>query len=197
MINNFDIIKPLLKFESDDEFYFLQILGRKKDSGVGCSSNSRVVKNYFIHSLEYLENKMDEIIGLCDYFNARAYLRLNRRSYEQVGFKCLEKIVGQIYSKDFQSIPKFYQRACGQYNVEKEKKWIIDLDKDEVNLKEFIYNKLEGIEPFDIKNKVFAEIPSKNGLHLITTPFNVHRFGLSYSGIDIHKDNPTNLYIPD
>ena len=34
MKDNFDIIKPLLKFRSEDDFYFLQILQRKKDHGI-------------------------------------------------------------------------------------------------------------------------------------------------------------------
>ena len=30
-IDNFEIIKPLLKFDNKQEFYFLQIITRKKD----------------------------------------------------------------------------------------------------------------------------------------------------------------------
>ena len=35
MINNFNLIKPLLDFNSEDDFYFLQILQRKKDHPKG------------------------------------------------------------------------------------------------------------------------------------------------------------------
>jgi len=37
---------------------------------------------------------------------------------------------------------------------------------------------------------------SKSGLHIITTPFNISEFNKKYTDIEIHKDNPTNLYIP-
>ena len=30
MVNNFEIIKPLLKWDSTDDFYFIQVLQRKK-----------------------------------------------------------------------------------------------------------------------------------------------------------------------
>lgn len=32
MVDNFDLIKSLLKFESKDDFYYLQIIQRSKDN---------------------------------------------------------------------------------------------------------------------------------------------------------------------
>lgn len=51
MINNLELIKPLLKFESEDDFYYLQILKRKKDqtpeeNALGRNNNARTIKNY-------------------------------------------------------------------------------------------------------------------------------------------------------
>lgn len=76
MIDVFDKVKDLLTFESDDDFYYLQILQRKKENPQ-LGSNSRVIKNYYIGSVEYLENRYEEIRKLCTEFNARAMLRLN------------------------------------------------------------------------------------------------------------------------
>ena len=39
-----DLVKDLLVFESEDDFYFLQILQRKKENAL-LGSNSRVIKN--------------------------------------------------------------------------------------------------------------------------------------------------------
>ena len=77
MINNLEIIKPLLNFSSEDDFYFLQILQRKKENPQ-LGSNSRVIKNYYIKSVEHLELRYPEIIELCSVFNARASIRLNK-----------------------------------------------------------------------------------------------------------------------
>ena len=74
MINNFDLIKPMLKFESEDDFYFIQILQRKKDNpeGVNGSNNSsRLVKGYYIKSIEHLDAFKDEMIFFANHFNAR------------------------------------------------------------------------------------------------------------------------------
>lgn len=44
--------------------------------------------------------------------------------------------------------------------------------------------------------KVLMELPTKNGIHLITKPFDKREFNKKYPLVDIHKDNPINLYIP-
>ena len=45
MVNNFKLISELLEFNSSDEFYFLQIMQRKKEIPT-LKSNSRVIKEY-------------------------------------------------------------------------------------------------------------------------------------------------------
>ena len=86
MINNFEQIKKLLEFRSEDDFYFLQILQRKKDHPAGkvngTNNNSRLIKAYFIKSIEHLEFVEPEIIELCKLFQARAGINLNRRSFK-------------------------------------------------------------------------------------------------------------------
>lgn len=44
---------------------------------------------------------------------------------------------------------------------------------------------------------LFAEIPTMNGCHLITKPFNLQKFKEKFPEIDVHKNNPTILYIPN
>ena len=47
-----------------------------------------------------------------------------------------------------------------------------------------------------IGQKVISIVPTKSGVHLISKPFDLQEFTKKYPHIDIHKDNPTNLYIP-
>lgn len=195
-IDNLELIKPLLKFEDEDNFYFIQILKRKKENPK-MSSNSKVVKEYFVDNLEYLEQKYDEIKTLCKMFNARASIRLNRRSYERCAFGMMSKLSNKIMNKDFK-MSKLYSSVCGSYTDEPEKKWIVDLDGSQasVSFKYSVMSVINSNEPFSVDSKVLAEIPSKNGLHLITRPFNIQRFRECFPDVDIHKDNPTNLFIP-
>ena len=204
MIDCINHIKDLLVFESADDFYFLQILQRKKENPQ-LGSNSRVIKNYYITSTQYLLDRYDEIKSLCDLFNARASLRLNKRSFEKVGFKSLENIANTMQNREYKHLMNSYDRACGLLNNEKNKKWIVDIDKDEVIWLEQIINSVQECEP--LGNKLILQLPTKSGIHLITTPFNVMQFKDNFKNelkayqmseitIDIHKDNPINLYVP-
>lgn len=194
MIDNLDKIKPLLMFESEDDFYYLQILQRKKENPQ-LGSNSRVIRNYYISSTDYLEARYDEIKSLCHQFNARAMLRLNKRSYSKVAFKAMQNISNSMANGEYSFIRKSYDRACGNGHNDKNKTWIVDLDG--VFSKDYI-DDLEATiylcQP--ISNKIVAQLPTKNGIHLITRSFDLQQFRSKYTGIDVHKDNPVNLYIP-
>lgn len=194
MIDNIQLILPFLKFESKDDFYYLQILQRKKENPE-IGSNSRVIKNYYITSEKYLLDRYDEIKKLCDVFNARAMIRLNKRSFEKVGFKTIANLANTIMNKDYKSLKASYDRACGLGHNDSEKKWILDYDELSLNK---ISDMLTEIKDFEPKgDKMIELIPSKNGYHIITNPFNLEFFNhICNNEIEVHKDNPTNLYIP-
>jgi hypothetical protein len=197
MIDNIELIKPLLTFESEDDFYYLQILQRKKENS-RLGSNSRIIKNYYLGSIKYLDDKYDEIKKLCKIFNSRAYIRLNKRSYEKVAFKSLINRTNTIMNKDFINCSRDYDRAVGATNNEKnDKRWIVDLDELYQLDHDYIIKLCNRINSCSPKgNKIKCEIPSKNGLHIITNPFNLQEFNKYKYLLEIHKDNPTNLYIP-
>ncbi len=193
MIDNIQLILPFLKFESKDDFYYLQILQRKKENPE-IGSNSRVIKNYYITSEEYLLDRYDEIKKLCEVFNARAMIRLNKRSFEKVGFKCMINLANTMMNKEYQFLKVSYDRACGLGHNDSEKKWILDIDTID---EKFNRNLQLDIYQFEPKgNKILGHFKSKSGSHLITTPFNLEKFKINYPEIEVHKDNPTNLYIP-
>lgn len=191
MINNINQIKALLKFDSEDDFYHLQILKRKKEHPE-LGSNSYVVKTYYVKSLEYLDKIFPEVVNICNFHNARACINLNRRSFEKIAFHTLKKVTDCILNKDYKSVRKAYESVCGSYSNESEHKWIIDIDDKDYDSSEMeilmYYTLPEG-------NKVITRIETKNGYHLITKPFNLQDFNQHYS-MDIHKNNPTILYIP-
>lgn len=198
MIDNLEKIKPFLKFESDDDFYYLQILQRKKENPQ-LGSNSRVIKNYFINSVDYLLDRYDEIKTLCNVFNARASLRLNKRSYKKTAFKTMQNVANTMSNGGFWHVKKSYDRACGLGHNDKEKKWILDIDDKSLdnfdhmsNLDDFI----RECKPNEGQSKLLTKLETKNGFHLISSPFDLKQFSKEFSEIEIHKDNPTNLYIP-
>ena len=199
-IDNFELIKTFLKFENEDDFYFIQIIKRRKENKE-MSSNSKVIKNYYVSNLEYLERKKEEIIGLCKFFNARATIRLNKRSYKKCAWKTLSLISEKMSFDEFKSVKSTYDKAVGKTSIGKNKTWILDLDEEHLNYVKEIKDLLqkESIKP--IGDKFVGTIPSKSGFHIISKPFDTVEFrnilrSLNIPGMEIHKDNPTNLYIP-
>ena len=201
MINNLELIKPLLKFESKDDFYYLQILKRKKDqsaeeNALGRNNNARTIKNYYIGSIAYLEEKMPEIIKLCEVFNARASLRLNKRSFKKIAFNNLKKVAETMGNGDYHKLMGTYSKTCGvTHNAGNNKTWIVDIDEEDLKHVEGIVDSIEKIEPLKYQKEVLR-LPTKTGIHIITRPFNLAEFKKWYPNLEIHKDNPVNLYIP-
>ena len=190
-INNLQLIKPLLNFANDDVFYHLQILKRKKEHR-SLGSNSYVVKTYYISSIEYLEFKMSEIIELCKFHQARAYINLTPRSFEKIAFHTLKKVTDCIMNKDYKSVRKAYESICGKYG-HGDKIWVIDVDDRDFNKVLKIGETVNKIESGNSVN-VLEYIPTLNGFHILTKPFDKSVFSKIYD-LDIHTNNPTILYL--
>lgn len=203
-VNNFEQIRNLLEWRSDDDFYFLQILQRKKDFKEGqkingTNNNSRLVKAYYIKSKEHFDFVEKEVIQLCEVFNARAGINLNRRSFHKTALHHLKKVTVQLINQDYSKAYKAYSSVAGTYNNETDKRWIIDLDGEDEDSFDFIHNvddTLIHLMPNAGESKIIARIPSKNGSHLITSPFNRAGFSIEYPNLDVHVNNPTNIFIP-
>lgn len=208
MVNNFDLIIPLLEFESEDEFYFVQILQRKKDNpgGVkGANNSSRLIKAYYIRSVEQLNDLKEEMIFFANHFNARVGINLNKRSFYKTAFNTLKKIAELMHNKNFKDVRRAWNTSCGIHNGG-DKVWLLDVDKitdkdiletfDNPEIRREFYMKAIINESLPEGNKVIAKIPSKSGYHLITKPFDARKFYEEFPEIEIHKNNPTSLYIP-
>ncbi len=197
MINTFNEIKQFINPKSEDEFWHLQIIKRKKENPE-LGSNSMVLKTHYITSVEQLEKLMPSIINICESENARAMINLNRRSFEKIAFQMLRKVSEQIFNKDFKSVRKSYENVCGKYGSEPNKKWIIDIDENDLNLVDKIEKFILTLDPKDDSPefRIKALLETKNGWHLITSPFRLDTFKKEFPEIDVHKDNPMNLFIP-
>lgn len=72
------------------EFYFVQIVKRRKDNPL-MKQDLVTIDNFFVQGAFDLKEKQDRIIEVCDLNNARAYIRLNRRSDRKIASKVLFK----------------------------------------------------------------------------------------------------------
>lgn len=204
MIDNFELIRSFLEFPNDDIYYHLQILRRGKDHPELPAAN-RVIKPYFICSLEGLDYVEDEVKKLCEFFEARAYINLAPKSIKKTTMLQLKYLAERAYEGDFKKIWKSWNTCAGEIKGE-ESRWVVDIDHnvDDPNLEpawgaiaDFIDCKCDPkIDPINVffDTKIIVDIPTKNGVHLITKPFNLQQFKEEYPDIDVHKNNPTLLY---
>lgn len=197
MIDNSDLILPLLNFTKKGDFYFIQILKRRKDNPE-MDKDMHLIDNFFIYSPENYIKKLDRIKYICMATNSRAYIRLNKRNDEKVALQNLRLLAENISQKNY-DVKNCYLSSCGQYHSDENKTWLIDIDNSEENIVT-LYNLIK-IEVFiehlrPEGNKNIAIIPTKNGYHFITKPFQLDLFMKEFPNISVHKDNPTILFIP-
>lgn len=200
MINNINIILPLLEFKQEGDFFQLYIFQRRKDMTTNRSNHqsTRKIKTYTIRNKEYLQEKFEEIQLLCETFKARAYINLNRMNDKDVALKMIEKLVHCLQNKTT-NVKGVYDSVVGNL-PSKEKRWLTDLDKEDLQHKQKYIDIINVCEP-SIKEKIIIEIPTKNGIHLITHPFNTEQFYRyceeeKINKVDIQKNSPSLLYVP-
>jgi len=195
MIDNIELIKPLFNFSEPGDFYMLYVLKRKKDQSTDKSNHQsvRTIKSYCIESIEYLEERYDEIKMLCEVFKARAYIHIQSQNHKTVGLQMISQISTRLQN-GHNNQRHVFDSVVGQLKT-REKYWIVDIDSKDELIREDIRAFINGLRPEGYK--CITEIPTKNGYHLITNKFDVMAFSKKYPVIDIQKKNPTMLYLPD
>lgn len=200
-VDNFDLIANAMEFNNRDEFYFLQIIQRKKDGNVTQVMNNgyRTIKTYYIYSKDQLMKKRDKIKELCVRNNARAYICINRRSAREVALQAIQDYAKLVSENNSYQGYRVYDSACGRTRARSYKAlWIVDVDsKDGEHLERVrtLINRCRG----NHDNKIVMEIPTLHGVHLITTGFDTKQFSQycaeeKINRPDVQKDNPTLLY---
>lgn len=200
IVNNLEAICKWLKFNNKNEFYFLQIIQRKKDGNNAVGSNGyRTIKPYYIFSVEQLRLKWPKIVELCESNRARAYINPDRRNAQEVALAAIERYAELIRQGNAYQGYRVWDSSCGSTRASGYKPlWIIDVDdKDTVNKYVEIINKCDPQE-----DKIELILPTKSGYHIITRGFNIIQFydycdEVELKIPEIKKNAPTLLYFND
>lgn len=211
MVDNFELIKSMFYFnEANDMFFHCQIVQRAKDHK-GEKVREGAIKTYFIRSAEHLMRVKDEIILLCEHYKARAYINVAGKDFSALQSLMLVKLASDIHQGLVRNPRKCLNSAAGELKS-RMPKWIVDVD--DVLLKNSIKEKLFELYAEAWKKKgsnisvealkevgydyIYAQIPTKQGIHLIVRPFNLQAFHKAFPDVDIHKNSMgTVLYIPN
>ncbi len=98
MIDNLNLIKELLNFDKEGDFYMLYVLKRKKDQTTDKSNHQsvRTIKTYCIESIDHLEKRYDEVKQLCEIFKARAYIHVQKQNQKDVSLNMMVELAQRI-----------------------------------------------------------------------------------------------------
>lgn len=191
-IDNSALVAPFAPAEADgDTFIYTELLDRTKRKG---NNGVRLARAFFHRSQAEFWEQWPTIVKLCDLSGCRAYTRLAPRSYKKVGREFVRLVVDTAMSENWAGMKSLYQRACGTVTPN-EKLWLIDVDARDGNTERLAANLTEA-------GVLRARIPSRKGEHLIVVPFDARPWvgnhgWRAWGEVELHKDNPTNLYIPD
>lgn len=191
MTDNFDTVKQFIQITEpdfdldDDKFYTVEIIRRRKDNpdqhGSRMHSPKNCIKVYYINKLADFDTYRDEIIKLCEVFNARAYVAVNCKSYEHVMKAAMVEFATRIASNNFNRPQSIFQSCTGKYQNSKKKIWIIDIDAEDAiktgvpvsKLVEIAEKAVEKSAPY---RKHIITVPSKSGEHVVAYGFNMVQF---------------------
>ena len=199
IVNNIDLIKPLLHFEPNHKSVILVwLVSRKKDGSTKVLGSNRVrtIKSYYIYSMDHLDEKLNEMKQLCSLFKCRAYICVQPKHINKVILN-LHRIstdaIEGLFSADTKiHLNGFLDSAVAKSPaIAKYKYWVIDIDtqdREYINkIKEYILTCRSSSS--DI---ILAEIPTVSGVHLITRPFDCSNF--SFENAEVKKHGLTLLY---
>lgn len=203
MIDNFELIKPLFYFnEANNMFFHCQIVQRAKDHKPN-KVKEGAINTYLIRSREHLDRLKEEIILLCEHYKARAYINVAGKDFNAVNKHMLVKLAEYNYTGNMASVnpKKILNSSLGEIKS-RCPKWIVDIDdiSDKDKVLEYLDSCFYIDEPPHYYYRDYymkAEIPTVQGYHLITLPFDLLKFKSAFPDIDVHKNSMgTLLYYP-
>ena len=191
MIDNFSQIQEsVLDFSCSDDFYVCMVLRRGKDHGDKLTYTAR---EWVISNSGRLEELNDEIISTCERHGARAYLDPSPKSWKKTTFTMAHNLLERIRLEDFKYVHRAWlssaTKSPGSF-----KKWVVDVDEDMKDRVLEIKNEILSLKPN--QNSVLI-VPTVHGFHLLANPFDSKSFNDRFPNVEIKKDSPTLLYVPD
>ena len=215
IIDNFERIRKLIDWDENEHLFFhCQVVRRGKDHPNLPAANMPI-KTWFVNSKAYFDKITPDIKFLCEQYQARAYINIAPKSMVKLNQLVVSKITMNAFNGNVINPMRMIRSAAGELTPEI-KKWVVDIDTRDYEIYIDILLELDSIweknHPEDKyrldRNEhpwLYEVFDTLNGVHLITKPFNLVKFKelfkpgqiLEGQPVDVHKNNPTILYIPE
>jgi hypothetical protein len=155
-------------------FMQVQILRRHKDGNSTKSHKSELVKAYYIRDEAEYEAINDEVVKICQVLNARAYINLNIKDFDQVAKLCALEMTTAIFDHENRShkMSDLYNSCASRGGIYGWPVWVIDVD--DLSEKDDIVAAVQTISKET--TAIRGIIPTVNGIHILTSPFDRQKF---------------------
>lgn len=224
-IDNFDVIERKLilgggTLTHPEDFHVVHVIQRMKDlkkagrvkDGDSNGDGQRLIKTWYVNSLEYLEKKADIIRETAESNGARAYMLTDVRNRLAVNRDLAKRIIDAIDDTELRYDHLIRSAVCGCHRSRRPY-WVIDVDVDMCPVDyapgldqgawlESFVESTRGIISSILhrcnpgRETDLFTVPTPNGIHIVTPPFD--RTGVSPElSKRIMKDAMTLLYYND
>ena len=220
-IDNFDAIREHLRFDKPGDIYVVHVMFRVKDLRndadkqmyLSHEETQRLIKTYYVDSLEYFDRKRPAMIDLANQNKARVYFTMTCKNRITCNRIIAKKIIDEIDNPNVRYDHLIRSAVCGCH-ISDYKWWTLDVDNDTVvTVKSWdgeSWNADETLNLMSIKDMVKSEmaklvdetktrsgseifeVPTKNGCHIMTPPFN--RSKMAFLGDNLKADAMTLAY---
>lgn len=195
-----------LAVDQRDCFYVVQLIQRQKDNpdALYASKNlrnnsNRTLQQFQIYSLDDFDLKVPVIIETAKLYQARAYIELNLKDSKDVFAALMKNMSERFATGNYRHLHRLYNEAVGETHAMSgmRKTWLVDIDTKDRSFIVELKNYCSTLRGGGTGNRceIFAEVPTKNGIHLITSSFELDKFREKYPDIDVWKRNPTILWM--
>lgn len=195
IIDSFATIRKYI-IPNPDHYWFLQIIARRKDNS-DLPRCEKYIKDYYIQTPEQLDQLKDEITGLSKFFNARVYFHPTARSFRKMAISSLHEISERLLSEEYKVHRLSRTISGGNKALTNDKQiryWMVDIDTTNWDEVENTIKIIESCPPY---NEVCDVVPTINGYHLITKPFNCLAYSEFFKDTqppEVHKNSPILAY---
>lgn len=218
-VDNFDLVASLMNFNSDDDFYYCEIIKRKKDNPNDDFRYRQFVGNFWITSASELQSQKNDIIKVCQDNNARAYIYMNPRSAQAVK-DYANNVLKPRFAQKGRGYGKYrgheLEFAAGRHMEDWDSRPICFLD---IDVEPNAFYKSCGLTGKEIINQVYDQLKQNNitplaayktpngGLHILLPDKSAKSIDFTWAGYDeghegipnyarvhLNFDAPTLLY---
>lgn len=193
IIDNLNVIKKYI-VPNPDYYWFLQIIARRKDNS-DLPRCEKYIKDYYIQTPEQLDQLKNEIVELSKFFNARVYFHPTARSFRKMAIASMHEISKRLLSDEYK-VHRLSRTISGgkEALVPGTKYWMIDIATSNYD---GVATTIKIVEDCPPNIGVCDIIPTINGYHLITKPFDCLKYSQSFKDMqppEIHKNSPVLAY---